>query len=300
MKKNSTSKGRPGDVRLNRLVDLRLEGRPAFGVFSSNLTPRTAAGLASSTLDFVILDLEHSPFDPTRLEAYLLAMTDKRRILEKGNLQPDVVPLVRLPVSGREQLLWIVKQVLDLGPLGLVIPQVETAEEARWFVQASRYPQRGGVADFEPEGLRGVGYGWPARQWGLSGEEYARRADLWPLDPEGELVLWVMIETRRGLDHCEAIARTPGVHGLFIGPSDLAFSLGVPLGDPAVERAIRHIASVCRKTGVALGTLATADEVPRRLRQGFDFLALGSDTGLTVGAAEALQRARAGRTGLKD
>lgn len=281
-----------GDVRLNKLVDLRLAGRPAFGVFSSNLAPRTAAALASAPLDFVIVDLEHSPFDPTRLETYLLAMTDKRQVLRKGNLQPDVVPLVRLPVSGREQLLYVVKQVLDLGPFGLIVPQVESAEEARWFVQASRYPQRGGVADFEPEGIRGVGYGWPARQWGLSGEEYARRADLWPLDPEGELVLWTMIETRRGLEHCEAIARTPGVHGLFIGPSDLAFSLGVPLGDPAVERAIRRIALACRKAGVALGTLATAAEVPRRLRQGFGFLALGSDTGLTADAAEALRRAR--------
>jgi len=149
------------------------------------------------------------------------------------------------------------------------------------------------VADFEPTGWRGVGYGWPARQWGLPGEEYARRADVWPLDPDGELVLWAMIETRRGIENCEAIARTPGIRGIFIGPSDLAFSLGVPLGDPAVEEAIGRIVTTCRRAGVATGTLVSTDDVERRLRQGFAMLALGGDLGLTDGVGEALRRAEA-------
>lgn len=281
--------------RLNRLIELRLAGRPSFGLFSSNLSVRGAAALAASPLDFVIIDLEHSPFDLSRLETFLVGMTDRRQIHEKGNLQPNVVPLVRLPTVGREAPLWIAKQVLDLGPYGIVVPQVESAAEVRAAVQACRFPQRTGAADFRPAGQRGVGYGWAARQWGLTGDEYARRADLWPLDPEGELVLWPMIESRRGVQHCAEIARCTGVAGLFIGPSDLAFSLGVPLGAPAVEQAMEQVLAACRAAGVPCGTLIEEAEIEHRLAQGFTFLALGSDTGLTTAAAGALARTAAKR-----
>src|SRR5690606_12793344 len=127
--------------------------KPAFGIFSSNLSTRTGASVAGSGLDFVIIDLEHSPYDPTRLEGYLLGMINKGQIARDG-LQQRTVPLVRVPASGREQLQFIIKQVLDLGPMGLVVPHVDTAEDARAAVQASRFPQLKGAADYEPQGKR--------------------------------------------------------------------------------------------------------------------------------------------------
>lgn len=278
--------------RINRFIELMEAKKPAFGIFSSNLSTRTGAGVASSGLDFVIIDLEHSPYDPTRLEGYLLGMLNKAEIARNG-LQPRTVPLVRVPSSGREQLQFVIKQVLDLGPMGLVVPHVDTAEDARAAVQASRFPQLKGAADYEPQGKRGVGYGWAARYWGLPGSEYARRADLWPLDPQGELVLWVMIESASAVENCKAIAETPGVGGLFVGPSDLAFSLGVPLGDPAVEDAIEKVAKVAKEAGIPLGTLCGASQVEQRLSQGFIFLAVGGDGGLSRGVAEAVRIGRA-------
>ena len=109
----------------------------------------------------------------------------------------------------------------------------------------------------------------------------------------GEIVLWVMIESRDALKNCREIAKTPGIGGLFIGPSDLAFSLGVPLNDPAVEVAIENVAAIAKETGVPLGTLCGGNEVQKRLSQGFQFLAVGSDGGLSGSVSDAV---KAGRT----
>lgn len=277
--------------RINPYIALVESGKPAFGVFSSNVSLRAGAGIAGSGLDFVIVDMEHSPFDPTRLESYLVGMTSKEDVLKNG-LKVRTAPFVRVPAAGREQLQFILKQVLDLGPLGVVVPHVDTAEDARAMVQACRFPQLKGVPDYEPQGKRGVGYGWAARQWGLSGGEYAQRADLWPLDPKGELVLWVMIESEPAVENIRAIAAVPGIGGLFIGPSDLAFSLGVPLGDPAVETAIEKVVAAAKEANVPLGTLCGGSEVERRLAQGFRFLAVGSDGGISGSVQEAVKKGR--------
>lgn len=278
--------------RLNRFVELMEAKKPAFGVFSSIVSTRNGAAMAGSGLDFVIVDLEHTPFDLGKLEGYLLGMVNKAEILKRGNLQPSVVPFIRVPAAGREQLQFVIKQVLDLGAMGIVVPHVDTAKDALAMVEASRYPQLQGTPDREPNGKRGVGYGWAARYWGLSGAEYSERADLWPLDPKGELVLWLMIETREAVRNCLEIAQTPGVGGLFVGPSDLAFSLGVPLGDPAVETAIEEVLAVSKQTGVPLGTLCGAGEVEKRLAQGFHFLAVGGDSGPSASVREAVSTGR--------
>ena len=279
-------------ARINPFIALMESGRPAFGVFSSNVSLRAGANMAGSGLDFVIVDMEHSPYDPTRLESYLVGMTSKADVLKNG-LQVRTAPFIRVPAAGREQLQFIIKQVLDLGPLGIVVPHVDTAEDARAMVRASRFPQLKDAPDYEPQGRRGVGYGWAARQWGLSGGDYAKCADVWPLDPQGELVLWVMIESASAVENIRAIAATPDLGGLFIGPSDLAFSLGVPLGDPAVEVAIETIVAAAKEAKVPLGTLCGGAEVEKRLGQGFNFLAVGSDGGVSGGVQEAVKKGRA-------
>ena len=287
----SSAQDKPAE-HINPYIALMESGKPAFGVFSSNVSLRAGASMSGSGLDFVIVDMEHSPFDPTRLESYLVGMTDKGSILKNG-LKVKTAPFVRVPAAGREQLQFILKQVLDLGPLGVVVPHVDTAEDARAMVQACRFPQPKGVPDYEPQGKRGVGYGWAARQWGISGGEYADRADLWPLDPKGELVLWVMIESEPAVENIRAIAAVPGIGGLFIGPSDLAFSLGVPLGDPAVETAIETIVAAAREAKIPLGTLCGGNEVEKRLAQGFQFLAVGSDGGVSGSVQDAVKKGRA-------
>lgn len=276
-------------ARLNRVIERTEKKETVFGIFSSNLSPRTGASVASSGLDFVIIDLEHSPYDVSRLEGYMLGMIDKRQILQKGNLQPNVVPIVRVPSAGREQLLFVIKQVLDLGVYGVLVPHIDTAADALAAVRAVRFPQMRDAPDYKPEGVRGVGYGWPARYWGLTGAEYAQRADVWPLDPKGEMLLWLMIETSSAIANIEAIARTPGVSGLFVGPSDLAFSMGLPFDHPEVEAAIQKVLRATKDAGVPCGTLTGGAGVARRLEQGFQFLAVGGDGGLSSGVQESLK-----------
>lgn len=145
---NAFAQEKPAE-RINPFITLMESGKPAFGVFSSNISLRAGAGMAGSGLDFVIVDMEHSPYDPTRLESYLAGMTSKAAVLKDG-LKIRTAPFIRVPAAGREQLQFIIKQVLDLGPFGIVVPHVDTAEDARAMVQACRFPQLQGVPDYEP------------------------------------------------------------------------------------------------------------------------------------------------------
>ncbi|MEX0793812.1 MAG: aldolase/citrate lyase family protein [Pirellulaceae bacterium] len=276
--------------RLNRLIEMMEAKTPAFGMFSQNINAHSGATVADSSLDFVIIDLEHSPYDVTRLENYLLGMVNKREILKTMSLQPRVVPLARIPASGREPVDHQIKQVLDVGAMGVVVPHVDTAEQALAVVRACRFPQKRDAEDYEPQGKRGVGYRRAARYWGLAPEEYAAQADVWPLDPQGELVIWVMIETEEAVKNCREIAKTPGIGGLFVGPSDLAFSLGVDKGSPQFEQALATIVSASKESGVPCGLLTNAADVNKRVKQGFQFLAVGLDNGLPFDVQSALPK----------
>jgi 4-hydroxy-2-oxoheptanedioate aldolase len=282
----------PGHVRLNKVIDLFERQLPAFGILVSDPTVRKAVELASSDLDFVLVDMEHAPLDFERLEAFVASLVDRRRLAQKGNLQLEVAPLVRLAPYGREKLQFLIKQALDLGVYGIMFPYVESAEEALAAVQASRYPQPRGAKDREPTGQRGAAYGYAARLWGLSPAEYARRADIWPLDPEGELVLMVQIESQKGLENLDHILAVPGVSSIFIGPNDLAFSLGVEVGSREHEAAVQRILAACKARGIPCGITATEQTAAQRLKEGFRFLTLGSDGGLSEEVSSALRVAR--------
>jgi hypothetical protein len=130
----------PPGPRLNKVIDLLEKGKPAFGIFNGNFGVRTAMSLSRSDLDYVLIDMEHRPLNVEQLQIFLMAMTDKQAIVRKGSLQPNVVPLVRIPQYGRENLMFIVKQVLDVGVFGIMFPHIDTADQARKAVQASRYP----------------------------------------------------------------------------------------------------------------------------------------------------------------
>ena len=108
--------------RVNKLIELFENDEPGFGVLSFDYSLNNARSLATSGLDFVFIDMEHAPFDVERLREFLLGMTNKRSILEKGSLQPDVVPFVRIPAAGgAEELIAQAKQVLDVGVFGISV-----------------------------------------------------------------------------------------------------------------------------------------------------------------------------------
>lgn len=274
-------------TRLNRTVELLEGGRPAFGILSHDRSPENARALARSGLDFVIIDMEHGPLDIESLRLFLLGMTDKARIAATGHLQMEVTPLVRLPANGRDQATFLAKQALDTGVMGLMFPSVNTAAEATLAVRSMRYPQRRGAPDREPAGLRGSGPGIPDWYWGVP--NYQELADVWPLDPRGELLSIVQIESEEGLQNVDAIAAVPGVSALFIGPADLALSLGVAPDAPELEAAIQTILKSARARKLGIGITTSAETVTRRLAEGFTLVTVGfGDGGITPESARTL------------
>lgn len=286
-------------TRLNRTIETLESGAPVFGLATGNFDLTNARALASSDLDFIIIDMEHSPFDIERLRTFLLGMVDVRRAVEKGSTQMDVTPIARIPMNGRENLQWMVKQALDVGAYGVMFPFVETPEQALNAIAAMRYPQRRGDEQPEPRGLRGSSPGNAVWVWGA--RDYSARADVWPLDPQGELLAVLQIETPLGVENIEEIAALPGVGAIFIGPSDLSLNYGVPGNHPDMVAAIERVLAACQANDVPCGLTTGAGSVEGRLAEGFDFVTIswGGDAGISGGAAAALEIAReaAGRDG---
>ncbi len=289
---SSTTLAQTDGARLNKLIELFENDEPAFGLLSFDYSLNNARSMASSGLDFVFIDMEHAPFDIERLRLFLLGMTNKRSISEKGNLQPDVVPLVRIPAAGgAEELIAQAKQVLDVGVFGIFFPAIHTREQAELAVRATRYPQYNGVDDYLPQGLRGRNPSNAAWYWGI--RDYHAKADVWPLDPQGELLAMMFIESPEGVANIDEIITVPGLGGIFIGPSDLSTSMGYTSpAAPEVEQAIQTVLTACLDNDVPCAITTGQGSVQQRIEQGFRFVTVGADGGLGAGASNALRLGR--------
>ena len=286
------------NVRINRMIETLEKGDPVFGLFTGNFSLANARGLARSNLDYILIDMEHTAFDMEKLQEFLLGLTDKAAIARQGNTQMRTTPIVRLPANGRNDPEWLVKQILDLGAFGIMFPYVETAEEAQRAVAAMRYPQPRGSDIAEPRGVRGSSPGVASWYWGVS--DYTQRADLWPLNPRGELISFIQIESELGVQNAEAIMTTPGVSAIFIGPADLAMNMGLPGNSPEVQAAITKVIDLCVKHSVPCGITTGANDITARLDQGIMAPTVGywGDAGIGGSTEANLRTARehSGRT----
>lgn len=215
-----------------------------------------------------IVSLEHNPFLVDDLEEFL------GEIRPAEGSRPELTPIVRIPHEADQDYHHVVKQILDAGAMGIVLPQVRTTAEVTRLVQAMRYPPQRGAAHPEPRGRRGWGPTGARGIWGgLSNDEYAARADVWPLNPDGELLAIAMVETREMVNDIDAILQVPGLGGVLIGPSDLSLSLGVgtPGANPSapeVEEAIIKVGEACMRHNKLCG-IYTSSDVEARSAQGF-------------------------------
>ena len=262
-----------GKVRYNKAIDLLEQGQPVFCsglVWNGNLDDLMF--VSDSDYDMVIIEMEHEGLSFNNLRASLQFLLNRKKIADGGSLQANPVPLVRIPPNSREQNQWVIKQALDTGVYGLVLPHLNTVEEARAAVVAARYPQIPGTADFEPEGQRGWWGRIAPRYWGLSGREYYDAADLWPLDPGGNMLLMPIVEEPEGVKNLPDILREEkGIGAVWAGPGDMSVSMGHPgeSNHPDVQENLLRILAACQNAGVPCATGATAAEVPMRLEQGF-------------------------------
>ena len=277
-------------LHLNPVVEKLAQGKHVFGVSTSDLSIQNARALARDpSIDYVYVDMEHNPLRFDQLEHFVafLVASDKAGIIERGHAQAHPAVFARFPPYGREQTLWMVKHALDIGLMGILINNIETPAEAQNIVRTMRPRQLRSSPIPNPPGWRGtVTCGF----WGISGAECRRRADLWPLNPLGDLLFWAMIETKEGVENADAIARVPGVGGFYLGAgSDLSSAYGAESpNDPEVAAAFEHLLGVCRAHNLACGGTVNPTNAATRMEQGYRILNFGgANGGLTAGNTAA-------------
>ena len=246
----------------NRFKQRLLALQSQIGLWCTLSTAYTVEAVAGAGFDWLLLDTEHSPGDVLSVMSQLQALSGFSQV------SPVVRPATNDPV--------LIKRFLDIGARSLLIPYVQTPEEARAAVAATRYP---------PNGIRGVSAISRATQFGRYAD-YARKAD-------AEIAVLVQIETQVGLNALEGIAAVDGVDGIFIGPADLAASLGHigQLGHPDVVRAVEDAIHRAGKCGKPAGILTTDPAFAARcIELGTIFTAVGVDAALLARGADALAR----------
>jgi 4-hydroxy-2-oxoheptanedioate aldolase len=236
-------------------------GRLQIGLWCSLCSAIAVDIVSDSGFDWLLLDSEHAPNQIPGLLAQLQAARG-------GTATPVVRPPWNDPV--------MIKRVLDIGAQSVLLPYVQTAEEAKRAVAAVRYP---------PAGIRGVAAATRASRYGrVNG--YLQRAD-------AEICTLVQVETRQALEQLEAIASVEGIDGVFIGPSDLSASFG-HVGNPqhpemqtVMQEAVTRLKAVGKPAGILTGN---EEEARRYISWGYTFVAVGADVGLLARGADALAR----------
>lgn len=255
---------------VNPLKERLRRGEPVIGAVITVNSAEIAAHVAGLGFDFLWFEMEHSPITLEGLRNMILATRGLA-----------AVPLARPPVNE----LWTAKRLLDLGALGVIFPFTRTPELARQAVAACRYP---------PVGLRGSGAMLAQLRWPPAGDYY---------DFADENVLVVaVVEDTSAVARIEEIAATPGLDVLFIGTSDLSFSLGLrgKQNHPKLDAAITRIVDAARRHGKPVGRPAgSAADIQRFRKQGFQFFMTATDLELMAGgAAQLLGPVRGGKRSL--
>lgn len=261
--------------RLNGIIRAFEGGKPAFASFCPP-EPSAAVAFSDTRYDGIVIETEHNPYVVSNLRDTLQYLLSPRKIVSAGTVAPPVTPIVRIPPNGGEGNQHIAKQVLDIGAYGVVWPHIANADEAYNAVASCRYPRPKDAPRYQPAGVRGDGPGRAVRYWGIGQSEYYARADVWPLAPDGEILVVVMIEDVEGVANIEDILRrVDGIGLVLIGEGDLSQNLGHPrqYDHPLVREAMAQVVGACKANGVRVGHPHVGTKnIERVLEEGYDFL----------------------------
>jgi 4-hydroxy-2-oxoheptanedioate aldolase len=303
--------------RINRAIELLEQGQAIYydGPHSGHvLTDAQGRHDANTWADYINVGMEHGAFDMTGLEMYMRGLTDGGST-RSGHLTPAVI--VEAPVNGTDEAnvrfnAWQFRQILGRGVHGILLCQAETPDAVRAFVEACRYPHHlDGVDPRLPspearlngaerpravEGTLGIGTRGrgsettAAPAWGVSVEEYMDCCDPWPLNPRGELLLGVKLESPEGIANAAAICAVPGLGFAEMGPGDLSLSLGSVklLRDPyppVMQAARDKVFEACRRNGIAFLEGCTPGNIVERLSEGVRVIAGHNEETARIGRA---------------
>jgi 4-hydroxy-2-oxoheptanedioate aldolase len=273
--------------RINRAIELLEQGQPVYYTGVHELTYENGKQSASTWADFLMVEMEHYPFDPVGLSAFMRGLADGGPT-KSGHRTPPVV--VTLPTDGTDEHVmranaWMVKQLLACGVHGLLLCHAETPGAVKAFVEAARYPfQTSGVGKGLGQGRHGAGgQARAAAIWGLPWQEYVERADVWPLNPNGELMLGLKVENRRALENVEATLKTPGLAFTEWGPGDMGMSFGHkdahdPPYPPEMQDARARVKAACAANGIAFLNSSNPDTITAMIDEGVRVTSGGPET----------------------
>jgi 4-hydroxy-2-oxoheptanedioate aldolase len=256
--------------RINRAIELLEQAQPVYYTGSHDGTDGSyEQGVkdAHTWADYISYDMEHAPFDVRGLADYMRGLASSGPTTS-GHRTPAVI--VNVPVNGTDEATvranaWMFQQVLATGVHGILLCHADTPGAVRAFVDAVRFPAYGG--------RRGV-HGNPAaaRIWGITADEYGEKADAWPLNPNGELLLGLKLEDKYALENAEASSKVPGIAFAEWGPGDMAFSLGVknvPGQMPALMQAARaKVFAATKASRIFFLNSMDADNVVDMIKEG--------------------------------
>ena len=254
---------------INTFKQALQQGRPQIGLWLGLADAYVSELLAGTGYDWLLVDGEHAPNDLRSTLAQLQAISSARQALPAGDTSAHAV--VRIPQGDAA----LIKQNLDIGAQTLLVPMVDTAAQSAHLAQACRYP---------PEGFRGMGSALARASRWQAHPQYVHEAN-------DRVCVLVQAETVEAMKNLDAIAATPGVDGVFIGPADLSASMGHPgnAAHPEVQKVIEDGIARILKAGKAPGILATSEPQARKwLAAGARFVAVGADTMLLDSGARAL------------
>ena len=292
-------------TRINRAIELLAAGQAIYydGPHSGHvLTYEQGTIDAGTWADYMNVGMEHGSFDMAGLAEYLRGMVDAGPT-RSGHRTPSVI--VEAPVNGTDEAnvrfnAWQFRQILGRGAHGILLCQAETVDAVRAFVEACRYPHHlqgvdsslpspearldGAIRPVAAPGMLGIGTrgrgseNTAAPIWGLSGPDYMAKCEPWPLNPAGELLLGVKLESPEGIANADAICAVPGLGFAEMGPGDLSLSLGsvAIMRDPyppVMAAARAKVLAACKRNSIAFLEGCSPDNIVARLDEGVRVIA---------------------------
>jgi 4-hydroxy-2-oxoheptanedioate aldolase len=268
--------------RVNKAVELLADGQPIYYTGAEDRSFDGGRAMAKTWADYIAYDMEHGPYDVTRLSEFMRGLVEGGPT-KSGHRTPAVI--VTLPALGVDEAIfranaWMVSQVLAAGVHGILLCHAESPAAVSAFVESARYSFN--------KGRRGSGgQARAAEIWGLSVPDYLQRADPWPLNPNGELLLGLKIENTRALENAEKTTAVPGIAFAEWGPGDMGMSMGHPDAHdppypPDMQAARERVLKACKQNKLGFLEMVTPDNVLQQL-----------EAGVMVGAGSQAEQAAA-------
>jgi len=281
----------PKPKRINKAIELLEQGQPIYYTGSHEGTAGSfdqGKQDAQTFADYISYDMEHAPFDVKGLSEYMRGLVAGGPT-KSGHKTPAVI--VNVPVNGTDAATvranaWMFQQVLATGVHGILLCHADDPGAVRAFVESVRLPiHKQGVDHGISEGRRGV-HGNPtaARIWGISVQEYQDKADVWPLNPDGELLIGLKLEDKYALANAEQNLKVPGIGFAEWGPGDMAMSLGVRgPQDPKMQAARAKVLAACKAQKIFFLNTGNANNIVDMIKEGVMVVAGGNAATAKIG-----------------